>query len=511
MKKTVLILFALIVGLLVSGCSQTGPVQVHLLQVSSLRGALFPVEVDGVLQGGIGLVAGAVDDIRSTYAGEQVINLATYNMTYGTPESFVTDGMAIIDIMNDIGFDGMVIGPREFYFGFSVLEAHAQRANFPFLAANLAYEDGSPIPFLQGSFLHAGSKIGIIGLAPPTTLEQNMPEHVQGITLLDPRESVDREVAKLRSAGAAEILLIAGGFGFFDFENTSEEFLRLIDNPDVDMTVLSVAPGREAGHYTLAGSGKRVLALDGNIGAGGRAIDYFNWTSPGFRSIPVTSETHRPPDRLEKSLGDVYTFVQNLLSMAISHAPVEVLHDFNQESALGNLFTDLLREHFQADVLMINSGGIRGGFQKGPIRIHDVYVSYPFGGNLVFFLADRSQIVTILEQSLTYIGRPERGRGFMQVSGLEFAYTEHNGSFKLLEESIKIGSETLSDKQYLVGVERFPFMGGDGYTAFRGIEPEQVIARSTLSLLIELIQNRDSVQAGVDGRMKLVSSGGNGQ
>ncbi|MCP4581719.1 MAG: multifunctional 2',3'-cyclic-nucleotide 2'-phosphodiesterase/5'-nucleotidase/3'-nucleotidase, partial [candidate division Zixibacteria bacterium] len=55
----------------------------------------------------------------------------------GTPIGTKTEGMAVINAMNMLGYDAMAIGNHEFDKGYWALEKMIKTANFPIMAANI--------------------------------------------------------------------------------------------------------------------------------------------------------------------------------------------------------------------------------------------------------------------------------------------------------------------------------------------------------------------------------------
>lgn len=496
-------LIIFILSLFMLSCAQQGR-DPHLVQIYSLRGSLLPAAENGVYVGGIGLAAGASARLKETHPEDEFIVLGTYNLTYGTPEAFITEGMPIIDLMNLMGVDAMVVGVREFYFGPEVLKRQAQRAAFPFLAANLMDAAGLPLSYLRGSYLHEESGIGIIGLAPPYLMEQNLPEHVEGLRLEDPLAAVEREVQVLKLRGSRKIWVIGGGWGEMREEGPDETILRIAALPGVDLVLIAAAEGVDLGLHDIPGLSAKVLAVRGDLAINGREIDHYDPNTGIYETIPVNSTAHRVPDYIEPALSGVYNSTRELLNRTVSRAPEAIPHNFDAESSLGNFITDSLREQLGTEILMINSGGMRNGFEAGAVTVRDIYNAYPFGGNLIEFSLDAEILRQILRHSLSYIERPERGRGFLQVSGISFDYEAGPQGYRLIEDSIRVGDRELEDgREYRAAVERFLFNGGDGYLAFQGIEAEKVHEESTLSLLIDLVEKKETLSAHVDGRMRL--------
>ena len=74
-------------------------------------------------------------------AGESVLLVDVGDMFQGTPIGNKTEGRAVIDYFNAIGYDFAVPGNHDFDFGREVAEARARQSNFPWVAANLIEQE----------------------------------------------------------------------------------------------------------------------------------------------------------------------------------------------------------------------------------------------------------------------------------------------------------------------------------------------------------------------------------
>ncbi|KGE73362.1 bifunctional metallophosphatase/5'-nucleotidase [Spirochaeta lutea] len=516
--------------LTVSGCSDSGP-EPLVVQVYSLRGGVFPQAEEDDYRGGLGLIAGAVDTVAAENPRRELMLLGTYNMLYGTPESYVTDGLPLVDIMNLMGFDALIVGVREFYFGMEILEKQARRASFPFLGANIRDTFGARIPFIKGSIVSEDGRFGIIGLSPPQVTTQNFPEHIQGIRLIDPLEAVLEEMEVLRLGGVEKVMVIAGGFGVFDGETLPGILLEIAALPDVDIIETGVDGETISGLYRITewdfddpdsnpgdSSGDGAVSLADSVALaeteilgvhnediiGGQLVTVFDPSSSQYWEIPVLESTVQPSKRLEPILSQVKALTQGILDTPLTRADQPIDHSFEEESALGNLFTDLLRQEFELDAVLINAGGMRHGLPEGEITMADVYRAYPFGGNLVFMELTGEQILSLLNYSLEFIGHPEMGRGFLMVSGIRFAYTVDDQGYVLSPEAVTIaGSPLRLDGVYSLAVEKYIFDGGDGYTFFQDweIKPSRIEPRTTVSILSDALSTQGEVEGVTDGRI----------
>lgn len=79
-----------------------------------------------------------------------------------------TQGRAVVEAMNYLGYDAMTLGELEFRLGLPELQARMAEAAFPLLAANIVTEDGSQTfaePYVVKDM--EGHRVGILGLVTP--------------------------------------------------------------------------------------------------------------------------------------------------------------------------------------------------------------------------------------------------------------------------------------------------------------------------------------------------------
>ncbi|MCK9192134.1 MAG: 5'-nucleotidase C-terminal domain-containing protein [Sphaerochaetaceae bacterium] len=73
----------------------------------------------------------------------------------------------VIQTMNYMGYDSMTLGNHEYNFGIDLINRIIAQANFPILAANVQYVDGTPLANAYTIIERNGTRIGIIGITNP--------------------------------------------------------------------------------------------------------------------------------------------------------------------------------------------------------------------------------------------------------------------------------------------------------------------------------------------------------
>jgi 2',3'-cyclic-nucleotide 2'-phosphodiesterase (5'-nucleotidase family) len=134
---------------------------------------------------------------------------------------------------------------------------------------------------------------------------------------------------------------------------------------------------------------------------------------------------------------------------------------------MGDLIADAMRATTQADVAIMNGGGIRGGkiyVADATITRRDVLNELPFNNRVVVIEITGAALRQAIENGLSQL--PNGSGRFPQVSGMtiEADPSRPVGSRVI---SVKVGDAPLDDaKRYRVATNDFMARGGDGYEMF---------------------------------------------
>ena len=166
---------------------------------------------------------------------------------------------------------------------------------------------------------------------------------------------------------------------------------------------------------------------------------------------------------------------QTLIGVVAGDMIYENYNVRREETGIGNLVTDAIREMTGADIAFANGGSIRGSLYEGNVFGNDLDVVCPYGNTIVVLKVKGSVIREMLQNGLTRLiqenGIP--GGRFLNVSGLCYSYRapEENSQAKLLDITLPDGSafdESATYKiavtSYMCGKEGYLDNNGDGFT-----------------------------------------------
>jgi 5'-nucleotidase len=315
-----------------------------------------------------------VDSLRVIYP-DMLLVAAGDNQT-GNPvnDMYPEKGFPIIDLMNATGFSLSAVGNHEFDSrpgGFSTL---TQKASFSFVCANMTASDSLKIrvsPYKIFS-LPNGLKLAFFGLLQinPNGIPDSHPDNLIGFAFRSPFEAAP-EYLYLRKQN--DILIAITHLGFesdVKLAGTLPAGIDLIigghshtrvDKEQVFNGILITQAENKLKYGTLI---RLKVRKDGSVISNMHLID--------IRNSKKEKESIR-------AMVDKYNdnpFLNQVIATASD--------DFSTYEEAGYLMADAQRDAAQADIALVNPGGVRlDNIPEGPIRIMNIYQLDPFGNELV--------------------------------------------------------------------------------------------------------------------------------
>lgn len=419
------------------------------------------------------------------------------DMFQGTLESNMAEGAAVVRAYEALGYHAVAIGNHEFDYGpvgpsavagprdnpQGALMARAAQARFPFLAANLVLA-GSDRPWtppnVRPSHLLrlAGITIGIIGVTTIATPTATLPSNFRGLAVQPLAPAIAREAAALRRRGATVVVVTAhAGASCRRFDPAAPDDLSSCATAGAEIfdVARSIPPGLVdvivAGH-THAGVAHRVAGVpiiealeygrafgrvDLQIDASGhvRSHQLFapqTLTARSYEGSPVGQDPAvarvvepdlaAAADRRNEPLGVMVDAI--------------IRRDYRHESAMGNLFADLMRAaRPQADVALLTAGGIRTDLAAGPLLYGSLYEAMPFDNTFAFVKMPAHELGRLVARNLG------GSTGIVSLSGVRAEARCRDGRLKV--DLVRDDGGAIGDQDPLTVVtSNFLAEGGDG-------------------------------------------------
>jgi 2',3'-cyclic-nucleotide 2'-phosphodiesterase (5'-nucleotidase family) len=447
--------------------------------------------------------------------------------------SSLLEDMPAIDVENAWGLDATSYGNHEFDYGVERLQAQQDRANFPFLGANIVDEvTGENPDWVQGThvFDTGKVKVGVIGIELPSTPELVKAGATVGLEFLPAIETIQSESAKLLAQGIrVQIVLIHEGTA-----NGTNKVANVAAVP-WNGPIVTIAEGIQGTSVdaVVAGHTHRVsnlmvgdiLVTEGvNAGATysvlqlvvhGGDVEWAGGATRVAKNLGVAgrADVQAIVDKANADTAVLRNQVIGTQSVDIRRAPTRLF-----ESAMGNMVADAMRTTYPGvDAALTNSGGLRqdlliappsAGEQPGEITWGEVFGVLPFGNRTVILTLTGAQLQQAFLNGVSPFCNPGINTGrFPQVSGLKLTYhcdglaPVVDGMWKtpdgIAGPAIPIGP---ADTVRLV-TNDFMYTGGDGYTVLsQGTDVLQP-GDDLMQLTIDYIAANSPVAPVVEGRI----------
>ncbi len=471
-----------------------------LVHVNDVHGRLEPwiPTNEKVAIGGMGKLSSYVDMLRK--GGKDVLLLASGDMIHGTNIVNLFNGVPMVDIMDDMGFAATSLGNHEFNYGQKQLINLWKTAEFPFLAANVVYDDGSYFAVPYTIKVINGIKVGMFGLSPVDTPIVTHPNNVIGLKFLDPVDSTMTVLAELEMKadiivclshlGHTEDLKLAKMFPGIDIIVGGHSHTLLEQPVKVGPTII-VSAGEWAGYAgTLEVTVKNnaVSAFNGKLVKLGEDIPNAPISGPVGARIWLYNYA------LSKEMNEV--IAKTLVDLDGERANVRT-----KETNLGNLVADIMKDAAKADIGLTNGGGIRASLKKGDITVGGVITVLPFDNSLVTIELAGSALLSALELSVSKY--PEQLGGFLQVSGVTFSFDPAKPAGSRVSD-VKVNGVALHPfRFYTVATNDFTAAGGDGYSMFKDAKVLYMSGEMLRDVAIRYIKGLE-ISPKVEGRIMLV-------
>jgi 2',3'-cyclic-nucleotide 2'-phosphodiesterase (5'-nucleotidase family) len=175
-----------------------------------------------------------------------------------------------------------------------------------------------------------------------------------------------------------------------------------------------------------------------------------------------------------------------------------------RETTMGNLVADALREAMQAEVVLLNGGGIRGDrlYEPGTtLTRRDILRELPFGNVGVLLELPGSTLLAALEHG---VSRVEAKAGqFPQVAGIRFVYNPRQPAGSRIVQATINGIPIDLTASYRVATNDYMFKGGDGYASLTTGKALVDTSGGTLlaTIVMQYIAKHGTVAPQVEGRI----------
>ena len=448
----------------------------------------------------------------------------------------ISKGKAIVQIMNKVGYDVVAIGNHEFDYGVPRLKSLVKSMNAKVVASNFVKKStGKPVFRSYTIKTYGKKKVAFVGVTTPESFTKSTPAYFQnskGEFIYDfygdstgklLAERVQKVVNTARKNGADYVVALThmGTEGV----TTQWDVQHLIKNTyGIDVVLDGHSHSTVPSMKVKNKNGKKITVSStgtkfSNIG---QLVIRKNG-SITTELIPIDEEHQYEDAETKAYIDQVKAKYEKRLNQVIGKTEVDLTTlgangeraIRNAETNMGDFCTDAARSAMDADVAIINGGGIRADIAAGDITYKDLVSVFPWNNELCVIEATGQQIKDALE--LGAKNYPEENGGFMQVSGMKYVIDasvpssvvtdEQTGMFEKVDGTYRVkdiqvwnAAKTkyepikLKKTYKLAGINYTLRQNGDGFTMFDGNKViKDNVMLDTQSLSIYLTDVLDGV------------------
>ena len=479
-----------------TGASRAPVTNLRLISTNDFHGALEP-RPDGT-QGNRGGAAQVAHAIRSAQreCGASCVTLLVDggDMFQGTAASNLAYGRPVVQFFNAMDVAASALGNHEFDWGQDTLRARIRELRQAVLGANVTYADGRRVPWIRGDTIvvRGGVKIGIVGVASPLTPRTTMAANVADLRFASPAPVVNAHVRSLRARGATVVIVLAHDGAFCNGRGAaltcSGEIIQLAQG--ITEKVDAIVSGHT--HSLLntevngipvvqaRSSGRSIAVVDLPLDAQGVVAGK---ARGDVRNID--SDSIAPDADIAALVRNATAGIAARVNQQVAQLGTPMLRR-GDEYALGRLIADAQRAAGQADVAVMNNGGIRADLPAGTVTYGALFEIAPFG-NVLYRVTVRGDVLRAYFEKMYDGQRAPR----VHVSGITLTWNSAKpAGQRLVGAQLASGTPLDDTREYRLVLSDFMLTGGDGLGlggAARLTEPLNV---QDLDALVAFVRSR---------------------
>ena len=432
----------------------------------------------------------------------------------------ISEGEAIIEIMNEVGFDVVTLGNHEFDYGRNQLDILGKEINSTYISSNFCFNSNKSTIYEPYKIVEVGSKkIGFIGVVTPLTFTKTYLVSIMdetGNPMYDFRgeelaQVVQKYINELKEKNVNYIILLTH-LGMNVEQYTSDGLLSKLEGVDAVLDghthlVYNVTtkdknnadiPIAQTG-TKFESIGKLIIKTDGTIETEIIKEVPEPKNINGAKKLNRSNIERWVDEKMNSDINEILQEYDDQLKIIIGYSDFDLIikpenstesksiYCRVQECTVGDLVADAINKLANGAFAFVNGGGIRNNMQKGNITRADVIEALPWFNNVVVKKLTGQIILDVLEFGVR--NYPQASGGFPQVSSeLSFDFdpeiestveVDKDGVFVKVNgerrvSNVKLNGEAINpENTYEVTLLEFTANGGDGYSMIGNVEVDR--------------------------------------
>lgn len=419
------------------------------------------------------------------------------DMFVGSPIGEFSKGQAVVDYFNYCGYDVVSPGNHDYDMGVEIFKKFVEDVNATFLGSNIVYEDTREVvDYLKPYTIveESGVKIGIFSLLTEYMEGMTTPEKFKNHDVSDEKETAQRYVDTLKSKDV-DLIFALTGIGLRHDKRVASNV------PGIDVIFGSHSasalehPYEDSINHTIICQAYGHLS---NIGFLDLWIDKTTKKIAGYSGelIDLLSDKIENDTAMLNIVKKWENITQKGFDEVIGYSKEELTRIGFEESTIGNLITNAMREYFDVDIAIHNSGGIRANIPKGEVTYRDCYNIDALSNTAVLLKMTGKLLIDVLE--VGFNGH----HAIFQISGIKIKCNSKNPiGERILEVVTDDGIAIGPEKEYTVVTNSYLAAGGGEYVVFKRATDIKDTFHYLRNIIAEYVKKHSPIEMRIQERI----------
>ncbi len=315
-------------------------------------------------------------------------------------------GLPLVDALNLMEFDCFVIGNHEFDWGLDEIRKYKDgdttngEANFPFLGANI-YDKATnkrvdwldPYTIVEQN----GIKVGIIGIIGHDLESSILTEYIEDYDFVYPLEIIKEYAKELRTIQKCNVVIVAN----HDYdEDLNRELASLSNEYLIDAILCGHTHQNE--YDELIRSDKLSIASIENRDKNQSASSLILNLDENLNYESYTFKRYYPENySLDSEMTMLLTKYQDVITEG--NRVIGTTSQNLSRQTLGMYAVTKMKDEFNSDVAIINTGGVRATISRGEITVSSVFEVFPFNNKVITTTMKGSALRSLYNTNGSYL------------------------------------------------------------------------------------------------------------
>ena len=377
----------------------------------------------------------------------------------GSGVAAMSEGQALIPLMNNLNYDLVLPGNWEIVYGKQMLLKDLGGYNARKICANMFNDDADADLMFQpySIFYMGGIKIGFVGYNDPLTPIRQSPAYSQGIKFCDPEKNLAKYVKILKEQEQCKLVFVMSHMGL-------AQQLNLASQPYAEgVDYILGADTHERIREPLQGKYAKVTepgAFASFIGKLDIVIENGKIKEESYELLDVDPEKYKADAEMNQLVEQVSKPYEKELKRVIGKSKTTLMRNYIIETPTDNMVTDAMMWKLKTDITVSN------GFRFCPPLVVDAKTGFaeitkdylwsmlPVNSHVKKAEVSGQQIMNWLEKELenTFAKDPTKRLGgwFVRFNGMKVTFTIGNEKGKRVQEVLIKGKPIDLKKTYTI-------------------------------------------------------------